>query len=123
MKTLTAGLVNTALGVFVVREELPEPRYLAGALLLGSVSYGVSVVLDAYALRLVGAAREAAYFATAPFVGVLASIVLLGDTLGVYDALAMASMAIGVGLLVRERHSHLHVHEPHVPDAHHRHEH
>ena len=38
---------------------------LVAALLLGGVSYGFSIVLNAYALRLLGAAREAAYFATA----------------------------------------------------------
>lgn len=37
------------------------------ALLLGLSSCGASVVLDAYALRWAGAAREAAYFATALF--------------------------------------------------------
>lgn len=53
---------------------LPDAPHLAAALVLGSASYGASIVLDAGALRFVGAAREAAYFATAPFVGALASL-------------------------------------------------
>jgi hypothetical protein len=87
------------------------------------------VVLDTYALRLVGAAREAAYFATAPFVGVLGAMLLLGERLDLYQLLAMAAMAGGVTLLVQERHSHRHQHTPmehehaHVHDEHHRHEH
>ena len=129
IKTLVAGTVNTSLGLLVVGGKLPEAGLLAGSLALGCLSYGVSVVLDAYALRFVGAAREAAYFATAPFVGALASVALLGDELGVYDLFAMASMATGVVLLLRERHSHLHEHAPmehehrHVHDEHHQHEH
>jgi drug/metabolite transporter (DMT)-like permease len=129
IKTLVAGTVNTGLGLLVVGGRLPAAGVLAAALGLGCLSYGVSVVLDAYALRFVGAAREAAYFATAPFVGALASVVLLGDELGGYDLLAMASMAAGVVLLLRERHSHGHAHEPmehehlHEHDEHHRHEH
>jgi len=124
-----AGVVNTALGLLVADGALPSGSYIASALVLGSASYGVSVVLDAYALRLVGAAREAAYFATAPFVGALASVAWLGDALRWHELLAMAVMALGVALLLRERHSHMHAHEAiehvhaHVHDEHHRHEH
>ena len=129
VKTLVAGVFNTALGLLVSGGQLPNARYVAGAMLLGSLSYGISVVLDAYALRLVGAAREAAYFATAPFVGALASLVVLREPLRWFDVVAMLLMGIGVALLLRERHGHLHVHEVlehehlHVHDAHHQHEH
>lgn len=130
VKTLVAGVVNVALGLVIESgPPLPAPAAIAGALLLGSVSYGLSVVLDAYALRLVGAAREAAYFATAPFVGALASIVLLGDALRALDALAMLVMALGVAFLLRERHAHLHAHDAlehehlHAHDDHHQHRH
>ncbi len=129
VKTLAAGAVNTALGLLIAGGSLPYPRYLAGALVLGSLSYGVSVVLDAYALRLVGAAREAAYFATAPFVGGLASVVFLGDALRWFDVVAMGAMGAGVALMLRERHGHAHKHEAlghehlHEHDAHHQHHH
>jgi drug/metabolite transporter (DMT)-like permease len=129
VKTLAAGVFNTALGLVVSGGQVPKARYVAGAMLLGSISYGISVVLDAYALRLVGAAREAAYFATAPFVGALASLVLLRDSLRWFDAVAMVLMGVGVALLLRERHSHVHAHEPlehehlHEHDEHHQHEH
>jgi drug/metabolite transporter (DMT)-like permease len=129
VKALVAGVVNTAFGLLVAGGALPSGSYIACALALGSVSYGVSVVLDAYALRLVGAAREAAYFATAPFIGALASVALLGDSLRWHDLLAMAAMALGVAFLLRERHTHLHEHDAiehvhvHEHDEHHRHEH
>ncbi|MET0386679.1 MAG: DMT family transporter [Polyangiales bacterium] len=128
-KALGAGIANTLLGLVVTQGELPPLPYLAGALLLGSLSYGVSVLLDAYALRLVGAAREAAYFATAPFVGALVAWLLLSEPLQWHDVLAMAVMSVGVVYLLRERHSHVHVHEPlehehlHVHDDHHQHAH
>jgi drug/metabolite transporter (DMT)-like permease len=112
VKTLVAGAVNTALGLaFVTHGALPPWRYTLAALALGSVSYGASVVLDAYALRLVGAAREAAYFATAPFVGALASVLLLRNPLRWIDGVAMLAMIAGVALLLRERHGHHHAHE------------
>lgn len=128
VKTLAAGSFNLALGLLIAGR-LPTPRVAVAALALGSVSYGASVVLDAYALRLVGAAREAAYFATAPFLGALAATLLTDERLGWSDGLAMGVMAAGVALLVRERHGHAHTHEPldhahvHVHDEHHRHAH
>lgn len=129
VKTLIAGLTNLTLGLLITGGTLPEVRYIGAALLLGSLSYGVSVVLDAYALRLIGAAREAAYFSTAPFVGALASVALLGNSLRWHDLVAMAFMALGVALLLRERHSHVHGHQEfvhehlHEHDQHHQHDH
>lgn len=129
VKTLVAGAVNVTLGMVVLGGEFPPITYVVGGLVIGSLSYGVSVVLDAYALRWVGAAREAAYFATAPFVGALASVVLLDDTLRWFDVIAMVCMAVGVLLLLRERHGHRHEHEAldhehlHIHDDHHQHAH
>lgn len=129
VKTLVAGVFNTLLGLAMSGGPLPKVEYLAGALLLGSFSYGISVVLDAYALRLVGAAREAAYFATAPLIGALGSVVLLKEPLRWFNVIAMLCMGVGVVLLLRERHSHAHAHAElthehlHKHDAHHQHAH
>ncbi len=126
-KTLGAGAFNLVVGLVLAGGALPPPRVVGVALVLGCVSYGVSVVLDAYALRLVGAAREAAYFATAPFLGAFAATFLFGDSLRWFDVAAMAIMGSGVLLLLRERHGHEHHHHAmehdhaHVHDEHHAH--
>jgi drug/metabolite transporter (DMT)-like permease len=60
----------------------------------------MSIVFDVYALRHLGAAREAAFFATAPFVGALLSIPILGESLRAADGAAGIMMGIGVLLLV-----------------------
>ena len=127
-KTLGAGGCMVVLGL-LSGSALPAPGVAAMALLLGGLSYGVSVLLDAYALRLLGAAREAAYFATAPFAGAVLSIPILGEQLRSWQLLAAVFMALGVVLLLRERHSHDHTHPPlehshrHVHDSHHQHPH
>lgn len=129
VKTLVAGATNTILGLCLQRGAAPSSSFVGGALLLGSVSYGLSVVLDTYALRLVGAAREAAYFATAPFIGALAALFLFGEPLRGLDAGALAIMALGVLVLLTERHRHWHTHETlehehlHHHDEHHEHTH
>jgi drug/metabolite transporter (DMT)-like permease len=127
-KGLGAGtcmlLVSLAIG-----QTAPPAWVAAGAVALGAASYGISILLDVHALRLLGAAREAAYFATAPFIGALAAVPLLGERPSPLDAAAAALMVTGVALLLRERHAHAHSHAPiehdhlHVHDEHHQHEH
>jgi drug/metabolite transporter (DMT)-like permease len=128
VKTGVAGTVNVALA-FVIGQHLPGVSILVAALALGAVSYGLSVYLDALALRHLGAAREAAVFAVAPFAGALLAPLVLPETLQALDVVAGALMAVGVVLLLREHHEHVHVHEPldhdhvHVHDEHHDHAH
>lgn len=129
VKALVAGLTNTTLSLLVLRDPWPPLRHVALALILGSLSYGVSIVLDTYALRLVGAAREAAYFATAPFVGALLSLLVLRESPRPHAIVAMMLMAVGVWYMLREKHDHRHAHDPiehehsHWHDEHHHHEH
>jgi drug/metabolite transporter (DMT)-like permease len=128
IKTGAAGTVNVVLAL-IIGEQLPAASILLGALALGAVSYGLSVYLDALALRSLGAAREAAVFAVAPFAGALLAPFVLPETLGIRDFAAGALMAVGVALLLRDRHEHAHRHQPidhdhaHVHDEHHRHAH
>ena len=128
IKTLSAGAGSLALAL-ALGHRLPSAGVVLAALLVGSLSYGASILLDAHALRLLGAAREAAFFATAPFLGALLSIPLLGDRLGAVDVAAGLLMAAGVVALLREHHSHEHTHDhiehehAHVHDEHHRHDH
>lgn len=127
-KALGAGFC-TLLIAAISGHTLPDGETIAAVMLIGGAGYGASIVLDTYALRLLGAAREAAYFATAPFIGALAAVPLLGERLAPLDLAAAAVMAAGVALLLRERHSHGHEHEAsthdhlHLHDAHHQHEH
>lgn len=107
----------------------PGVGIIAAALLVGAISYGISIVLDAYALRFLGAAREAAVFATAPLAGVTIAILAFGETLQVADVLGAAVMAVGTAVLLRSEHDHVHSHQSiehehrHVHDEHHRHDH
>jgi drug/metabolite transporter (DMT)-like permease len=127
-KTLAAGACNLVVAV-ALGEALPTYVTIAIALTIGAVSYGLSIVLDTYALRLLGAAREAALFATAPFLGALAALPLLHEHFSTGAGAAAILMSIGVALLLSERHAHEHTHEPlehehvHEHDEHHQHAH
>jgi drug/metabolite transporter (DMT)-like permease len=128
IKTLGAAVCTLSMA-FLSGQSVPRPMILIATLLVGLFSYGVSLVLDMRALRLVGAAREAGFFATAPFVGAAAAIPILGERWGIHEVCASLIMGVGVVLLLRENHHHLHLHEEiahdhkHVHGGHHEHEH
>jgi drug/metabolite transporter (DMT)-like permease len=76
-----------------------------------------------------GAGRTAAYFSIAPFIGAVAAVILLDETVTAQLGLAGVLMGLGVWLHLSERHEHEHLHEPvehdhlHAHDEHHQHEH
>jgi len=128
VKGLVAGGVNIAIAL-ALGASFPSGATVLIAALLGLVSYGVSLVLFVLALRGLGAGRTSAYFSTAPFVGALIGIVVLGDPVTPRLGLAAVLMMLGVWLHVSERHEHEHAHEVmehehrHEHDEHHRHDH
>ena len=128
LKGLIAGPVNLALG-FWAGGSLPALPALLQALLVGFLGYGVSLALFVRALRHLGTARTGAYFATAPFIGTLAAVLLLREPATLQLIAAGALMAAGIWLHLTEVHDHEHVHEVlkhehvHTHDAHHQHNH
>jgi drug/metabolite transporter (DMT)-like permease len=127
-KALAAGAFNVVLAA-AIGERFPSAAHVAGALVTGSLGYGASIVLHLLAVRSLGAARQAAYFAMAPFIGAVVAVPLLGDSLPPAHLAAGALMAIGIAFIVRARHAHAHLHEAvehehaHVHDEHHSHVH
>lgn len=92
----------------------PLPRSVSVvllALLLGFVAYGLSIFCYVKAQRYLGAARTSAYYAAAPFIGVLLSMLILGEAASSHFVIAAALMAVGVWLALHERHIHTHHHE------------
>jgi drug/metabolite transporter (DMT)-like permease len=128
LKGLVAGPFNLALGLLLGATMPGVPATFAAGV-VGFLGYGVSIGLFIIALRGLGAARTGAYFSTAPFVGAVIAVMLLGDpvTLGLFAAGVL--MGVGVWLHLSERHEHAHIHEamahshPHVHDDHHQHAH
>ena len=89
-----AGLVMLLSG-----EAYPAWPLILLALLLGFVSYGLSVYFYVYAQRDLGAARTSAYSAIAPFVGVALSFLMFRTLPGVLFFIALALMIWGSWLL------------------------
>jgi len=128
VKGLAAGGVNVALA-FALGASWPGTGAAAAAGTIGFLGYGVSLVLFVLALRHLGAARTAAYFSLAPFVGAALAIALFGEPMTPVFIAAAGLIAIGLYLHLAERHEHEHAHDAlehehrHVHDPHHRHTH
>jgi len=128
VKGLAAGSFNLALA-YALGMEFPASATLAAALALGFLGYGVSLVLFILALRHLGAARTAAHFSTAPFIGAAIAILVLGELLTASFITALILMLAATWLVLTQRHAHDHGHEHmphrhrHTPDEHHQHAH
>lgn len=128
IKGLVAGVMNTAIAL-ALGAEIPGLVYTLSAGIVGFLGYGVSLVLFVVALRDLGTARTGAYFSTAPFVGAVIAIPLLGEPVTVQFVIAGLLMGAGVWLHLTEVHDHKHTHEAmehshaHVHDEHHDHHH
>jgi len=129
IKGLIAG-TGSLLIAYVLGIRISLDPTLALVLALGSFSYGVSLVFFIKALKGLGASRTGTFFSIAPFVGALASLIILKEWTGWVMFPATALMIIGLWIIGRERHAHLHVHKPtththlhYHNDAHHQHGH
>ena len=128
VKGLVAGAVNLALAL-MAGVYLPTISALGGAMLVGFLGYGVSLVLFVLGLRHLGAARTGAYFSTAPFIGAILAVAMFDEPITARLFGAGFLMAIGLYLHLSEAHEHEHQHEAiehehrHTHDAHHRHSH
>lgn len=128
IKGLTAGSFNLALA-FAFGMHFPATAPLAGALVVGFLGYGVSLVLFILALRHLGSARTAAHFSTAPFIGAAIAIFALGEPFTISFGVALALMVVATWLVLTEQHGHEHTHENmahshrHIHDEHHQHAH
>ena len=128
VKGLCAGATNLVLAL-AFGAAWPAWPAVGGALVVGFVAYGVSLVLFVVGLRHLGTARTGAYFGVAPFFGALLAVLALDETVTLQLTIAGALMALGVWLHLTEQHEHEHLHEglahehEHMHDEHHQHDH
>jgi drug/metabolite transporter (DMT)-like permease len=128
VKGYGAGLFTILLALLFT-PAITTPLQIAGALLIGALSYGVSLVLFVEALRRLGSARTSTFFAVGPFIGTAFAVFILGERLSLPFLLAAGLMLAGVAILYGEQHGHLHSHPAtahshrHDHDDHHQHDH
>jgi drug/metabolite transporter (DMT)-like permease len=110
VKGLVAGSVSTA-AAYILGEGCRPGSAAAFGLLIGAVGYGLSLVLFIRALKGFGAFRAGAFFSSGPFIGAMASLLVLKDSFRWPMGAAALLMVIAVGLVIGEKHVHAHRHE------------
>ena len=109
-KGLVAGAFNLFMGSAVAGDAV-RPAAVLLALLVGAVSYGISITLYVTAAQGLGATRSQMVFSAAPFFGLLLSVTVLGEAFTSAQVMATVIMAISLLILFSEKHAHLHRHD------------
>ena len=121
IKGLVAGSFSLLLGV-ALGNQFPDFDIALKAMLLGSLSYGASIVLFIHAMRALGAARTSAFFGTAPLAGMILSFIVLRENFTFLLLIAVPLMVAGAFLLINEEHIHHHIHDETTHEHSHRHD-
>lgn len=97
LKGIFSGGGSLVIGL-CIGEQLPALRFVLAALAVGFVAYGLSIYFYVYAQRVLGAARTSAYYAVAPFIAALLSLIIFREMPSEYYLAALALMALGAWL-------------------------
>lgn len=113
LKGLCSGLGAMVIAL-IKRESFPGIGYIAIALALGFVAYGLSIFMYVRAQNVLGAAKTSAYYAVNPLIGALLAFVFLSESLSWMYVIALIVMVIGSALVVVDtlirQHDHEHQH-------------
>lgn len=101
IKGCFSGL-GSLLIALLLGEELPSPSWMLRVLLLGFVSYGLSINFYILAQKELGAAKTSAFYSVAPFLGVAFSMLLLGERPDMQFYAALATMLLATVLMVQD---------------------
>lgn len=113
LKGLCSGLGALVISL-IKKESFPGFGYVAIALALGFVAYGLSIFMYVRAQNVLGAAKTSAYYAVNPLIGALLAFVFLSESLSWMYVIALIVMVIGSALVVVDtfirQHDHEHQH-------------
>jgi drug/metabolite transporter (DMT)-like permease len=97
LKGIFSGLGSIIIGL-CVGERITVVWSVFAVLGVGFIAYGLSIFFYVHAQRLLGAARTSAYYAIAPFIGVVLSLVIFQSLPHYTFFIALALMLIGAWL-------------------------
>ena len=96
----------SGLGSFLValllKESIPERKWIFAILLLGFVAYGLSIKFYIMAQQYLGAAKTSAYYSIAPFLGVAFSMILLREKPSIQFFIALIILIASTILMVQD---------------------
>ncbi len=102
LKGLFSGIGSIFVGMFL-QETITNYIYIIYALILGFFAYGLSVFLYVKAQNKLGAAKTSAFYSLAPFMGVLLSIIILGELPKFTFYIALIIMALSMIFIIKDK--------------------
>jgi len=101
IKGTFSGL-GSLLVALLMGEKFPAIQWVLCLLLLGFVSYGLSIHFYITAQKELGAAKTSAYYSVAPFLGVMFGMLILGEQPRIQFYVALVIMVISTWLMVKD---------------------
>lgn len=97
LKGIFSGIGSLIIGLFI-GERIEALWGIVAVLCVGFVAYGLSIYFYVYAQRLLGAARTSAYYAVAPFIAAILSLIIFREIPDVTYFVALVLMIVGAWL-------------------------
>ena len=94
LKGIFSGIGSLIIGLFI-GERIEALWSIVAVLCVGFVAYGLSIYFYVYAQRLLGAARTSAYYAVAPFIAAILSLIIFREIPDVTYFVALVLMIVG----------------------------
>ena len=101
IKGIFSGL-GSLIVAFLVGEHIPGILWMLAVLVLGFISYGLSINFYIKAQKDLGAAKTSAYYAISPFLGVAFGMLLLQERPGIQFYVGLVIMIIATVLMIEE---------------------
>lgn len=102
LKGIFSGIGSLIIGLFI-GERIEELWSTVAVLCVGFVAYGLSIYFYVYAQRLLGAARTSAYYAVAPFIAAILSLIIFREIPDVTYFVALVLMIVGAWLSSQDK--------------------
>lgn len=101
IKGIFSGL-GSLIVAFLVGEHIPDILWILAVLVLGFISYGLSINFYIKAQKDLGAAKTSAYYAISPFLGVAFGMLLLQERPGIQFYVGLVIMIVATVLMIEE---------------------
>lgn len=112
IKGIFSGL-GSLIVAFFIGESIPSFIWLLCALVLGFISYGLSINFYIIAQKDLGAAKTSAFYSVAPFLGVAFSMLFVGERPAWQFYIALFIMIISTVIMAKDtielQHTHKHI--------------
>ena len=102
LKGIFSGIGSLIIGLYM-GERTASLWSIFAVLCIGFIAYGLSIYFYVYAQRLLGAARTSAYYAVAPFIATILSLIILREIPDITYYFALALMIIGAWLSSQDK--------------------